>query len=244
MNSGTLEGKVAIVTGGGKGFGYGIARKLIEHGADVLITGRDENALRKTSEEINSDFFKADVTSENDWNNLCEKVMNQHGRIDIMVNNAGSGGDIKELDSISFNSINQTIAVNLTGTILGCRMAAGIMKKQKSGTIINISSTCARQAWPGWSVYSAAKAGVVQMSKCLYVELRQYNVRVTTVIPSWGATGFLENANLPAFDSDTASRSISPENIGDQIVSICTLPEHLVIQDITLLPLVQEINPL
>ena len=236
--------KVAIVTGGSKGYGYGIASELKKSGAEVWITGRDTAFLENAAKEINCRCFKADVTSAADWDKLLKTVMKENGRLDILVNNAGSGGQIAPCDEQTEKNIKSTIAVNLTGSILGCSRAAGIMKKQKNGIIINISSICARQAWPGWGIYSAAKAGLVQFSKSLYLELRPYGIRVTSVIPSWGATNFNANANLPEFDGTTAEKCISPEEMGKQIVSICELPPHLCIQDITILPLIQEINPL
>jgi NAD(P)-dependent dehydrogenase (short-subunit alcohol dehydrogenase family) len=187
---------------------------------------------------------RADVASAADWKMLTGKIISEDGHLDILVNNAGGGGVINDCDKQTAEDITKTIAINLTGSILGCGLAAGIMKKQKSGTIINISSVCARQAWPGWSVYSAAKAGLVQFSKSLYLEMRPFGVSVTSLIPSWGATGFNAGANLPEFDRKTAEKCIQPEEIGRQVVNICELPAHLCIQDVTILPLVQEINPL
>jgi NAD(P)-dependent dehydrogenase (short-subunit alcohol dehydrogenase family) len=239
----SLSGRVAVVTGGAKGFGYGAAKKLAEKGCRVWITGRDTAALEKAKKELGVNIFRADVTSPADWESLKDRLMSGGGRLDIMVNNAGEGGKIAEIELQSPGAIKSCIDINLTGAILGCRMAAGIMKKQKSGTIINISSVCAREAWPGWAVYSAAKAGLLQMTNCLYTETRPFGVRVTTVIPSWGATGFAERANLPS-NEETARKSIQPDELGEQIVSICSLPAHLTVLDVTILPLVQEINPL
>jgi len=239
----TLKGKIALVTGGAKGYGRGIAKKLKEKGCEVWITGRDETALTRAEKELGVHFLKADVTSPTDWSTVETALLRQSGGLDIMVNNAGEGGAIAELDQQTVESIRSCIDINLTGSILGCRMAAGIMKKRKSGTIINISSICSREAWPGWGVYSAAKSGLEQMSECLYVELRPYGVRVTNLIPSWGATGFQARSHLPV-DEDARRKSIQPEELGDQVTHICELPDHLAILTMTILPLVQEINPL
>ncbi len=239
-----LAGKVAVVTGGSKGYGNGIAAKLRENGAEVWITGRNEQALKMAAAETDCHFMTADICSETDWKRLIDIVMAEHGHIDILVNNAGGGGKIAECSEQSPESIRETIAINLTGNILGCSLTAEIMKNQKSGTIINISSVCAREAWAGWGVYSAAKAGLIQFSKSLYLELRPFGVRVTSLIPSWGATSFNSNANIPSFDKETAEKCIQPKEIGEQVLNICMLPSHLCILDVTLLPLVQEINPL
>lgn len=239
-----LTGKTAIVTGGSKGYGSGIAEKLKKSGAVVWITGRDEKALVSTGQKLGVQILNADVTKTNDWDRLVERVVKEYGTIDILVNNAGSGVKIAPLDEQNDEEIEQSISVNLTGAITGCRRVVPFMKKQKSGTIVNVSSVCAKEAWPGWSIYSAAKAGLVQFSQCLYTELREHGVRVTSLIPSWGATNFLTAANLEGFDPETASAAIQPGDLGDLVVMICTLPKHLNIEELTLWPLVQKIEPL
>ncbi|GAB4527091.1 MAG: SDR family NAD(P)-dependent oxidoreductase [Anaerolineae bacterium] len=239
-----LSGKTAIVTGGSKGYGSGIAEALSRKKVNVWITGRDESALASTASRLGVRWLAADVTSPLDWDRLFDAVLGETGRLDILVNNAGAGIRIAPLAEMTDEEIQRSIAVNLTGAALGCRRAAGVMGRQGSGTIINISSACQSHAWPGWSVYSAAKAGLAQLSNCLYTELRERGVRVTTLVPSWGATEFLDAAHLSPFDPDVAARCIQPEDMGDLVVSICELPPHLEIQDVTLWPLVQKVEPL
>jgi NAD(P)-dependent dehydrogenase (short-subunit alcohol dehydrogenase family) len=239
-----LSGKTAIVTGGAKGFGAGIAAALRKRGARVWITGRDQGALDRAAAEGDVAAIRADVTSAADWDRVCETVLAEAGRIDVLVNNAGAGIRIDPVTEMSDAEIEQSLAVNLTGAILGCRRVARVMKEAKSGTIVNISSVCERYAWPGFAVYSAAKAGLGQFSKCLYAELREHGVRVTTLIPSWGATGFAEAAGLPSRSPQDAARCIQPEELGEMVATICELPEHLEVQDLTLVPTIQKIEPL
>jgi NAD(P)-dependent dehydrogenase (short-subunit alcohol dehydrogenase family) len=241
---GSLTGQTAIVTGGSRGYGVGIAEALKRRGANVWITARGEQELRTTAEKLGVSFFVADVAQALDWSALMEKLLAAAGRLDILVNNAGAGIAVKPLDEQTDADIERSIAVNLLGCLYGCRHAAGIMKKQKSGTIINISSVCARQAWPGFSVYSAAKAGMGQAGRCLYTELRPYGVRVTTLIPSWGATSFGEALGHPPQKPERARRCIQPSEIGELVADICCLPPHLALQDLTLWPLIQEVVPL
>ena len=235
-----LKGQTAIVTGGSKGYGTGIAQALKQAGATVWITGRDERALRATAKKLGVRHCRADITNGDDWDRLFAAV----GRLDILVNNAGAGHHIAPLADQTDAEIAAAIATNLTGAALGCRRAAKVMTRQRSGTILNIASVCARQAWPGWSVYSAAKAGLVQLGQCLHTELRPHGVRVTTVIPSWGATEFGAAAHLPAQDAATRQRSIQPRELGDLVVQLSALPAHLVVQDVTLWPMIQEVVPL
>jgi len=239
-----LSGKTALVTGGGKGYGKGIAKVLKNCGAYVWITGRDEIALEKTAKELGVECKRADVCVSEDWDQVFASILEKHGTLDVLVNNAGAGISIKPFDEQIDEEIEESITVNLTGALLGCRRAVPVMKRKKSGTIVNVSSACARQAWQGWSVYSAAKAGIVQFSNCLYTELREWGIRVTSLIPSWGATGFLKSSGLQDFDSETKERCIQPDDLGEVVAMICSLPSHLEIQDMTLWPRVQKVEPL
>ncbi len=242
--SNELQDRVAIVTGGSKGYGAGIAEVLREAGAKVWITGRDQAALDATAGRIGVQAIAADVTSPADWDRVFAEVLDKAHRVDILVNNAGAGVRIAPLAEQSDEDIAQGIAVNLTGAIYGCKRAATVMKEQRSGTIINVSSVCARQAWPGFAVYAAAKAGMGLLTDSLYVELRPFGVRVTTLIPSWGATEFAKAAGLPAKSPEDAARCIQPRDLGNIVRDLCTLPAHLSVQDMTVWPLIQEIMPL
>jgi len=239
-----LSNCTAIVTGGSRGYGAGIAEVLKREGVEVWITGRGEEALKDTAKRLGVHAVKADVTSGHDWDRVFDEVMKSARKLDILVNNAGAGVKIAPLEEQSDEEIAESIAINLTGVLLGCRRAAAVMKKQKSGTIINVSSVCARQAWPGFAAYSAAKAGVGLASDCLYTELREHGVRVTTLIPSWGATSFREPLGMEARDDDTEAKCIQPLELGEMVAQICALPAHLTIQDVTLWPMIQEVMPL
>lgn len=241
---GTISGKTAIITGGSKGYGFGIAKVLKSKGVNVWITSRHEDELQQAADNLGACGYKADVTIPEDWDRLVEKVVEETGRVDMLINNAGGGIRKANLDEQSDNDIEQSIALNLTGVILGCKRVIPMMKKQKSGTIINISSICASEAWPGWSVYSAAKIGLSQFSKSLYLENQDYGVRVTTLIPSWGTTDFLKAATLPERDAATEALVTKPKELGEIVATICELPAHLEIQDLTILPMVQKIIPL
>lgn len=244
MSKSALAEKVALVTGGSKGYGFGIASELQMAGARVVITGRDQAALESAAKQIGATPIVADVTSAEDWERVIGKIEQDYGRLDILINNAGAGVQIAPVDEQSVTAIQQAVAVNLVGPILGARAAVPLMKKQGSGTLINISSICARESWPGWAVYGAAKAGLQQFSEGLYVETRNYGIRVTTLTPSWGLTEFSRNADLPEFEKETASKVTQPADLGRVVVDLCALPAHLCALDYTLLPLVQSIEPL
>jgi len=235
-----IAGKKVIVTGGSGGYGKGIAAAFKKAGAEVWITGRNEQKLQSTASELGVHAILANVTSGKDW----DKVMEEAGPVDILINNAGGGGTIQPIAEQSDEEIINAINNNLTGTLLGCARAAKIMKQKKSGLIINISSVCALYAWPAWSVYTAAKAGLSKFSHGLYTELRPYGVRVFCVTPSWGATGFNTAANIPAFNAETRDKAIQPGEMGKLILELAEMPDHLNITDITIQPLIQDINPM
>lgn len=240
----SLANQTVIVTGGSHGFGAGIAEAFGKAGARVWITGRNEARLKATAARIRATPFVADVTDGVAWDRLIQSVMAATGRVDILVNNAGEGVKISPAAEQTDAAIAQSLASNLTGAILGCRRAAAIMQRQGSGLIVNVGSACSTHAWPGWSVYSAAKAGLLQFSRCLLTELRPHGVRVTSVLPSWGQTDFTESAQLPARPADVLARCISPADIGTMLVQIAQMPAHLVTEEVRLWPMVQPLAQL
>ena len=243
MNKHSLTGAVAIVTGGSSGYGTGIARVLKARGARVWITGRRKDRLEAMAAQLGVQAVAADVTLPADWDRLVETVTGEAGRVDVLVNNAGAGIHIAPLAEQSDADIQSCVDTNLTGAIWGCRRVAPLMEQQRAGTIVNISSICDSQAWPGFSVYGAAKAGLLAFSQHLYVELRQSGVRVTCLTPSWGATEFSQAAQLEPAAEDIRRQMTQPEELGEIVAQICELPDHLVIPTMTVLPLVQEIVP-
>ena len=239
-----LKDRIALVTGASRGYGAGIAEQLVAEGARVWIAARSAGDLAAVARRVGAQAVPADVTRGEDWDRLLAAVTAGGGRLDILVNNAGGTVRVAPLAEWADEEVQRELALNLTGAILGCRRAAALMQKQKSGTIVNVASVCAVEAWPQWGVYSAAKAGLLQLTKCLYAELRPHGARATCLIPSWGATNFSRAAGLPAVDPATAAKSIQPLELGRVVADICALPAHLSIQELILWPLVQEVSPL
>ena len=239
-----LQGKIALVTGGAKGFGLGIAQSLAEAGARVWITGRDQAALDQAARGNALTAIRADVTSPADWDRVLKVITQNAGRLDILVNNAGGGVKIAATEDQTDEAIDEAIALNLNSVIYGCRRVVPIMRKQGSGIIVNIGSVAGHHAWPTWGIYGAAKAGLNHFSKSLYLELRPHGVRVTTITPSWGATTFPDAAGLGPRDAETLAKCIKPAEIGQLVADVCALPPHLCIQETILWPMVQEVSPL
>jgi NAD(P)-dependent dehydrogenase (short-subunit alcohol dehydrogenase family) len=242
MNS--LNKFSAIVTGGSGGYGEGIAKVLVDAGATVWITGRNPLKLEQAAARTGAQPFVTDVTDGAGWDRLVQAVLEQSGRLDLLVNNAGEGVQITPVDEQTDAALEQSIASNLTGAMLGCRRAAAVMRGQGSGLIINIGSACSVHAWPGWAAYSAAKAGLLMFSRCLLAELRPHGVRVTSILPSWGQTDFTTAANLPPRPPEILARCITPENLGRVVLELAQQPAHLVTEELRLWPMVQPIGQL
>ncbi len=161
---GQLDGKVAIITGGGTGIGKGIAKAFIGEGCTVVIAARNGERLAAAAAELSSDgrttvAIPTDVTNEEQVINLFAKTMDQFGRLDVLVNNSGAfdGGPVEELTMEQWQTV---IQVNVTGPFLGSREAFKIMKKQGGGKIINIGSIAAQKPRHSSSPYTTSKHAV------------------------------------------------------------------------------------
>lgn len=232
--------RIVLVTGASSGYGKAIAKAFKENGDVVIMTARNEARLEAARAEVSGDLaVPMDVTSPVDWARLVEVVKDTYGRLDILVNNAGGGVAIKEVSEFSPEEIDATIRLNLNSVIYGCGAFADMMKKQKTGTMINISSVCARQCWPTWSVYAAAKAGVLNFSKGMYLEMQPYNVRVTCVVPSSASTGFQSACGI----GETTDQ-LQVEDIAETVLYIANLPQRAVVEDVTVWGIDKQVNPL
>ena len=191
-------------------------------------------------EEVGGDLaFSMDVTDPAAWENAVNTVKEKYGRLDILVNNAGGGITIKEVSEFTTEEIDATIKLNLNSVIYGCRAFADMMKAQNCGTMINISSICARQCWPTWSVYAAAKAGVLNFSKGMYLEMQPHNVRVTCIVPSSASTGFQSACGI----GETTDKLL-PEDIAQTVLYVANLPQRAVVEDVTVWGIDKQVNPL
>jgi len=188
---GRLEGKVAIVTGATSGMGKRTAERFVEEGATVILAGRRESEGEAAARALGprARFVRTDVAREDDVRRLVGAAVDRHGRLDCLFNNAGGPGPRGGIESIPLDAAERSMAVNFGGVLLGMKHAAPIMTRQRSGSIINNASVAASRA--GYSssmIYSAAKAAVVQLSRCVAMELGEHNVRVNCICPGAIAT--------------------------------------------------------
>ena len=182
-----LAGRTAVVTGGTRGIGLAIARVLAEDGASVVVSGRDATRLDVAVKEIESLGGSAlgvvaDQSKREDCDRLLEAAKERFGRIDVLVNNAGITRD-QLLVRMKDDDWDQVMDTNLRGVFLMTRAAAKSMMRQRSGRIINIASTAGAMGNPGQVNYSAAKAGVIGLTKAAARELAHWNILVNAVAP-------------------------------------------------------------
>ncbi|WP_053027551.1 glucose 1-dehydrogenase [Staphylococcus haemolyticus] len=192
---GKLQDKVVVITGGAQGMGKLHAKKAIAEGAKVVITDINDELGQKTANSLGDDvlFIKHDVSKETDWNHVVQEVMNKWNRIDVLVNNAGITYN-KTIDQISLEDYMKIVNINQVSVFLGIKTVSKIMKSQKQGSIINISSM---NGLVGGAIgYTDTKFAVRGMTKAAAKELSPYNIRVNSVHPGVIKTPMLEQDDV------------------------------------------------
>lgn len=208
-----LSGKVAVVTGGTRGIGRAITVAFAANGASVFFAGRDEKAAQETIEEASKvggrvEFARADVAKSDEAKALIEGVANAVGRIDILVNNAGINRDAL-LVRLKEEDWDAVLNVNLKGAFLCSQAAAKYMMKERSGSIINISSVIGISGNAGQANYAASKAGMIGLTKSMAKELAPRGIRVNAVAP-----GFIETDMTAALPESARSKVLPAIPLG------------------------------
>ena len=211
-----LAGRVAIVTGGSRGIGLASARLLAEGGASVVVSGRDAARLETATRELEATGaavlgVAADAARREDVDRLVEAARERFGRLDVLVNNAGMTRD-QLLVRMKDDDWDQVLDTNLRGVFLMTRAVGKVMMRQRSGRIINISSTAGAMGNAGQVNYSAAKAGVIGLTKAAARELAHWNILVNAVAPGLIETDM--TASLPAEARETLLGQVPLKRIG------------------------------
>jgi len=229
----TLQNKVAFITGGTKGIGYGIAQSLIKQGIHVAITGRNLAAAQEAAKSLNQDSknsakaigLEADVRDLESQEQAVKQVIKQFGKLDIVIANAGLGhfGSIEDLTKDQWN---ETIDTNLKGVFNSIKASISALKETK-GYYITISSLAGTNFFAGGSAYNASKFGVTGFTQAVMLDLRQYGIKVSTIMPGSVSTFF--NGNEP---DESDAWKIQIEDIGELVVDLLkmnprTLPSKI-----------------
>jgi len=193
-----LRDEVAIVTGGSQGLGKEIARALAQHGATAVLASRNLEKLDAVAHEIlqaggKAEAVRCDISKFADVQNLVGRVIGSFSKIDILINNAGMNVPPRPLVDFPEEDWQRIIDTNLKGTYYCCKAVCPEMMRQKKGRIINISSIAGTVGFPGMGPYGAAKAGIIQLTKVLALELADYNITVNGIAPGFFDTPLRDN---------------------------------------------------
>jgi NAD(P)-dependent dehydrogenase (short-subunit alcohol dehydrogenase family) len=226
----SLEDRIAIVAGAGRGTGKGIALELAKAGADVVVAARTAEAIEAVAAEIRHLGRKAlavptDVRLTEQVANLVKRTLEEFHRIDILVNNVGASF-LKPALELSERGFDSLLRENLMGCFLCSKAVAETMMKQGKGSIVNIASTEGLRAAPTNPAYGVAKAGVINLTQSLAVEWAPHNIRVNTVVPGFIETAFPYSLEIPElrdlFARVPLRRAAKTEEIGVAVVYLAS----------------------
>jgi NADP-dependent 3-hydroxy acid dehydrogenase YdfG len=235
--SNALEGKVALVTGAGRGIGRAIALAFAAEGAAVALVARSRADIAGAAAEIRERAngralaMPTDVTQDAAVEALVERVAGELGRLDVLVTAAGTAsfGAVAECKPGDWDAM---LTLNLRAVMVCCRAALPVMMRQRSGTILNVASIAAKRALPGSAAYTATKMAVIGFSRVLAEEMRPHGVRVGVLVP--GAV------DTPLWDTLAGSppreKMLRPDDVARAAVLMAALPPHASLEELTLLP--------
>lgn len=225
---GALDGKVAIVTGGTSGIGERIVELFAEEGAKVVVSARRQEEGSALEKRLGVRFVRTDVANEADVKAMVDQTVKWFGRVDCLVNNAGVPSPMVSITEIDVATIDQLMAVNVRGVLLGIKHAASPMMAQKSGSIINIGSIAAHRGGSSGHIYTATKGAVQAITRSAAAELGEKGVRVNCISPGAIVTGiFAKNAGVEGSKADRLNDLIKGSFASLQPVPRAGLPEDI-----------------
>lgn len=228
-----LKNKVALITGGTKGIGYGIAQALLNEGIHVAVTSRNKVSAQKAADALNSNSIlgaqaigvEADARNFESQQKAVQSVLDHFGQLDIVVANAGVG-HFANIEDITVEQWNETLDTNLSGVFYSIKASVEALKKSE-GYFITISSLAGTNFFASASAYNASKFGVTGFTQAVMLDLRKYNIKVSTIMPGSVATYF--NGHIP---DENDVWKIQSEDIGELVVDLIkmnprTLPSKI-----------------
>lgn len=233
----TLTGKIALVTGGGRGLGEAICRSLAEAGSTVIVADIQEASTTKVADDLQAQGKEAvpltiDISDADQVAKAMRSITGDYGPLDILVNNAGVDVTVS-IEELSLADWDRIMAVNLRGPFIMSKYALTMMKEKGGGHIVNIASTAAKRAWANASAYHASKWGLLGFSHALHVEARPHRVKVTALVAGGMRTPFLLD-RFPDIDVDLLQ---DPHNVAETVRFILTQPAETVIPEVMVLPM-------
>ncbi|MBS9374730.1 3-oxoacyl-ACP reductase FabG [Rhodococcus sp. B50] len=218
-----LENRTAVITGGAQGIGFAIAQQFVDAGARVVIGDLDLDAATAAAEKLGgrdvARAVRANVVESTDWDTLLAEAVDGFGSLDVVVNNAGITRDAT-MRTMTEEDFDLVISVHLKGTWHGTRKASAIMREAKRGAIVNISSLSGKVGMVGQTNYSAAKAGIVGLTKAAAKEMAHHGVRVNAIQPGLIRSAMTEAMPQKAWDQKMSEIPMGRPGEVDEIASV------------------------
>ena len=235
-----LQGKTALVTGGGTGIGLGIAQALSSAGCQVAIAGRRTETLQEAAEtwsgELSISYHPVDVAQRDSVQELVDWTHDQWGRIDILVNSAGTNIKNRSIEQMDPEQWDQVMAINVTGAYNCIRAVLPHMREQGDGLIVNINSISGLRAWElGGVAYDASKFALRGLGTVVGNEVRHLGIRVTNIYPGEVETPLLDKRPV-AVSAEHKATILQPNDVGEMVVTIAGLPARAHVPDLTIKP--------
>ncbi len=232
-----LQGKVALVTGSGQGLGKAICQELAAAGALVIAGDVNQASNAQCVEEIaatggRADALQLDVGDENQVRDVISHLKDEHGHLDILINNAGVDKTVS-IEELTVTEWDCILRVNLRGPFMMSKYVLPVMREQGGGHIVNIASTAAKRAWANAAAYHASKWGLLGFSHALHVEGRKNNIKVTAVLAGGMRTPFL----LDRFPDLDVNLLQDPANVAKTVRFVLSQPAETVIPEVMVLPM-------
>lgn len=235
----TLTGRIALVTGAGRGLGAAVSRLLASEGATVICADVRRNLAEATADAIERDQGRAfplhlDIT---DWTAVSAAMADlaaTHRRLDILINNAAIDITLP-VEQLGIEDWNRIVATNLSGPFFLTKASISLLRRSERGHIVNIASTASKRAWPNASAYHASKWGLLGLSHALLAELRPAGIKVTAIVSGGMRTPFLLD-RFPDINRDSLQ---DPANVAATILFALTQPHETVIPEIMVLPMME-----
>ena len=229
-----LKNKVAIITGGCRGIGKGVAEAFNKEGADVIIASENEERLIRTSKKLQVAYLKTDVRKIEDVKRLLDYTLSTYKKIDILVNAAGIQLPIGSLVNVGAEEWIKTVEVNLIGTMLCCKYVLPHMISNKKGKIINFGGGGAITPRPNFSAYATSKAAIIRLTESLAEEVKDFHIDINTVHPGSVDTEMIDNVIVSGMDKvgkkeyENAlkvkeGQSVSHEKVGEFIIFLASV---------------------
>ncbi len=236
-----VSNRIAIVTGAGSGIGAAIAQHLAAANYHVVVVGRRESALRETAAAASQNFSvrPLDVGERDAVERLIESVVAEHGRIDVLVNSAGTNTVDRAAANVPLDEWNRILHVNATGAFNCIQCVIPQMRQQSGGTIINISSVAGRRAISlGGVAYNASKFAMTALGTTVGEEEKENGIRVTNIYPGEVETPILDARPVPV-SAEHRARILQPEDVAQAVLLACSLPSRARISELVIVPTTQ-----